>query len=52
MALPQHLQQYRGLVDLIAASVVRKIEAERAADLAAPEVQRFPAESRGEVSAA
>jgi hypothetical protein len=33
MALPQHLNKYRGLVDLIVASVVRKIEAERAASV-------------------
>ncbi|GEM_PF-4619956 len=32
MALPQHLQHYRGLIDIISATVVSQIEAERAAE--------------------
>ncbi len=46
MALPQQQQHYRGLVELIAASVVRRIEAEREnAGERAAEVRRFPIES-------
>jgi hypothetical protein len=40
MALPQHLQKYRGLVELIAAAVARKIEAEREANTQSAEGSR------------
>jgi hypothetical protein len=47
MALPQHLQHYRGLIDLIAAALVCQIEVERRAEAETEaEVQPLPAESR------
>jgi hypothetical protein len=53
MALPQHLQHYRGLIDLVIAALVCQIEVEREAEAEFEvEVQRLPAESRYPTEAA
>jgi hypothetical protein len=53
MALPQHLQQYRGLIDLVVAALVCQIDVERHAEAECEvEVQRLPAESRYATEAA